>query len=99
MANALCSRCPGLKCHVYAIRNEFFGENITVSGLLTGQDILAQLRHVPLGERLLLPSNTLRFEGDLFLDNMTPKELSEKLMVPVEFTENDGRAFIETVLK
>ncbi len=99
MANALCARCPGLKCHVYAIRNDFFGDNITVSGLLTGQDIAAQLRRMPLGERLLLPANTLRFERDLFLDGMTPKELSEKLMVPVEFTENDGRSFIETVLK
>ena len=88
---------PGLKVNVYAIRNDFFGENITVAGLLTGKDIIAQLSDKTLGDLLLLPAVTLRAEGDLFLDGVTPAELSERLKVPVEFVKNDGAEFFDTV--
>lgn len=84
----------GLKVKVYRIRNDFFGESITVAGLLTGRDILEQLKNEAnnggLGEKLLLPKVCLRAEGDLFLDGMTPKELSEALKVEIEFVSNDG---------
>jgi len=99
MARVLEEICPGLTCHVYAIKNEFFGENITVTGLLTGQDLAKQLEGKRLGERLLLSCSMLRFERDMFLDNMTPDELSRTLHVPIEFTENDGGSFVESVLK
>jgi len=92
----------GLKINVYKIKNEFFGENITVAGLLTGQDILAQLKphaeNGELGEKLVLPRVTLRAEGDLFLDGMTPDQLSEGLGgIKLVFNESDGAAFINVL--
>ena len=90
--------CPGLTCHVYAIKNNFFGGQVTVTGLLTGKDMMEQLADKVLGEELLLSRTTLRNEGDLFLCGMTPEELSERLGVPLCFTENDGAAFLENLL-
>ena len=84
------SLCPNLTVHVYKIENHFFGEQITVSGLLTGKDLSEQLGEKPLGEALLLPKNTLRAEGDLFLCGMSKEELSEKLSVPIIFCADDG---------
>ena len=84
------SLCANLTVHVYKIENRFFGEQITVSGLLTGKDLSEQLWGKPLGETLLLPKNTLRAEGDLFLCGMSKEELSEKLSVPITFCADDG---------
>ena len=86
---------PGLKVNVYAIRNDFFGENITVAGLLTAGDIIAQLKDCELGEELLLPSVVLRADGDLFLDGLTPDEVSDALSVPVRFIKNDGGELLD----
>ncbi len=94
LAKKTMSAVKGLRINVYRIRNDFFGESITVAGLLTGSDIAEQLKDAAqngdLGEKLLLPRVMLRAEGDLFLDSMTPDELSEKLGVPIEFIESDG---------
>ena len=91
-----------LTVNVYRIKNNFFGESITVAGLLTGKDIYEQLLpHAEageLGDKLLLPRVMLRAEGDLFLDGMTPTELSEKLGVRIEFTESDGADFLNKVI-
>ncbi len=87
-----------LTSKVYEIKNRFFGESITVSGLLTGRDIAAQLKGQELFDLLLLPRSTLRAEGDLFLCGMTPKELSEELSVPIEFVGEDGAAFVAALL-
>ena len=90
---------PALEAKVVAVKNDFFGETITVSGLLTGGDILRQMKAVPM-DRLLLPSNTLRQQGDLFLDDMSREELSEALGVPVDFiTETDGAALLEALVE
>jgi len=75
---------------VYSVRNEFFGENVTVSGLLTGRDILAQLRGEDLGSRLLIPKNMLRYGENVFLDDMTISELSSALEVEVCAVEQNG---------
>lgn len=83
-----------LRVNVYRIRNDFFGETITVSGLLTGKDIAAQLAGQELGEVLFFPANALRADGDLFLCNMTPAVLSEKLGVPAVPIGCDGGEFI-----
>lgn len=83
-----------LRVNVYRIRNDFFGETITVAGLLTGRDIAAQLAGQELGETLFFPANALRADGDLFLCGMTPAELSEKLGVPAVPIKNDGAEFI-----
>ena len=82
--------CPNLTCHVYKVKNLFFGGEVTVTGLLTGQDFAQQLAGQNLGETLYLSRTTLRAEGDLFLCGMSPDELSETLGVNIEFIENDG---------
>ena len=91
------SALSGVVVHVYKITNYFFGEQITVSGLLTGKDISEQLADKPLGESLILPANTLRSEGDLFLCGMHREELSEKLHVPVAFSTDDGADFVSKI--
>ncbi len=86
--------------YVYAIENEFFGKNITVSGLLTGQDILKQLSEgeVKLGERLLLPGNVLRSGEEVFLDDMKLSELAEKLNVRIQVPKNTGESLLYNIL-
>ena len=87
-----------LKVNVYAIRNDFFGENITVAGLLTARDIVNQLKGKELGETLFLPAVTLRAEGDLFLDGLSPEDVSRELSVPLCFVKNDGNELLEALL-
>lgn len=89
---------PGIKINVYKIINRFFGESITVSGLLTGKDMGEQLEGKDLGELLIFPSNTLKADEDVFLDDTTPIQLSEKLGVPVTPSEEDGFEFIPLIL-
>ena len=88
----------GLTVHTYEIKNHFFGENITVAGLLTARDIVAQLQGKPLGEVLLLPAAVLRSEGDLFLDDRSPEEVEKALACRVRFVENDGAALAAAIL-
>jgi putative radical SAM enzyme (TIGR03279 family) len=88
----------GLTCHVYGIQNEFFGENITVTGLLTGNDILGQIQGKPLGDTLLLPATTLRREGDLFLDDVSLSEFEKEVSTPVVLTQGDGYSFLDALL-
>ena len=88
----------GLQVDVYRIVNHFFGETITVAGLLTGKDITEQLQDKPLGDCLLIPENTLRAGEDTLLDDMTVDELSQRLGVPVYPSANDGVGFVESVL-
>jgi NifB/MoaA-like Fe-S oxidoreductase len=90
--------CPNVKCTVYPVKNRFFGGEVTVTGLLTGKDMAEQLAGKDLGDTLFLSRTTLRSEGDLFLCGMTPDELSEKLAVPLCFTENDGGEFLLKLL-
>lgn len=98
MAETLTEDFPGLHIHVYAIRNDFFGEMITVSGLLTGQDILAQLKDKPLGTRLLLPQNVLRSGEEVFLDDLTVQDLKKALQVEINIVKSSGCDFIDAVL-
>ena len=88
----------GLTSHVYRIINHFFGESVTVAGLLTGQDMLAQLTGQELGDQLIIPENTLRADEAMFLDDMTPIELSEKLGVSIRTGKNNGAEFIREML-
>ena len=98
LTSRLCEVCPNLKVYVYPIKNNFFGGQVTVTGLLTGQDIAQQLQDKPLGEALLLSRNVLRSEGDLFLCGMTPDTLSDTLGVPLVFNPDDGGAFLCSLL-
>ncbi|MBQ7583872.1 MAG: DUF512 domain-containing protein, partial [Lachnospiraceae bacterium] len=85
---------PGIDVKVYPVRNDFFGESITVSGLLTGQDIVAQLKGRELGSRLYLPENLLRSGTEVLLDDMTLSGLSDALQVPVGIVKSDGQSFL-----
>ena len=98
LAEAIMKKVSGLRVDVYPIKNNFFGENITVSGLLTGKDISEQLKGKELGDALLYPRVCLRAEGDLFLDDMTPQHLSEILGVPCIPTGSEGGDFLASVL-
>jgi putative radical SAM enzyme (TIGR03279 family) len=80
---------------LYKIKNEFFGDSVTVAGLVTGGDIIRELEGKQLGERLYIPKVMLRYEMDRFLDDVTVDELSEKLNVEVVPTDTDGAAFFE----
>lgn len=92
------AKYPGVKVHVYPIRNDFFGEQITVSGLLTGKDLMAQLKGKRLGERLLLPCNVLRSGESVFLDDVTVDELETALQIPVNIVKSGGQDFVKSVL-
>ncbi len=91
------SRSDAVKINVRKIVNNFFGESITVAGLLTGKDISAQLCGEELGDELLVPRAALRHGEEIFLCGMTLSELSDKLGVPVRAIDADGYAFAEAV--
>ena len=83
---------------VAAIRNDFFGEKITVSGLITGQDLKKQLKERKLGERVILPCNMLRAGENVFLDDYTVEELEQEIQCPVAVADSGGRDLVETIL-
>ena len=87
-----------LECKVYKIKNNFFGEKITVAGLVTATDIKEQLKGENLGEELLIPAVMLRKEGDMFLDSITLSELSRDLDVKITPVDNDGYSLIDALL-
>ena len=89
---------PDTTVHVYPIRNDFFGERITVSGLVTGQDLTAQLKGQKLGERLLIPCNMLRVDEDVFLDDYTVADVEKTLQVPLNIVKSSGQNLLDTVL-
>ncbi len=99
MSQELMGLCPGLMIHIYEIRNDFFGERITVAGLLTGQDLITQLKGRRLGSRLLLTENMLRDGEDVFLDDIRVPELEKTLQVPISIVKSSGRDFVEAVLE
>lgn len=86
--------CEGLSVHVHAITNDFFGEMITVSGLLTGQDICGQLKGKELGEVLYLPENVLRSGEEVFLDDLTVCDVQNTLQVPLDIVKSNGYELI-----
>ena len=92
------SAFSGLKINVYKIKNDFFGDTITVAGLLTAKDIATQLKDKELGEALLVPTVALRADGEVFLDDVTPDELSKALSVEIVPTPSEAYRFICNVL-
>ena len=77
------AKCDNLKGKVVTIRNDFFGELVSVAGLITGQDLVAHLKGRDLGERVLISANMLRDGGDVFLDDYTPQQVSDAIGVPL----------------
>ena len=98
MALQVMERFPQITIYVYPIRNNFFGEQITVSGLLTGQDLIAQLTGKMLGECVLLPQNVLKSDERIFLDDITVDMLEKALQVPVDIVKSSGQDFVNAVL-
>ena len=98
LAQMLMSRVDGLKINVYPIKNNFFGEHITVSGLLTGKDMLEQLDGKELGDALFIPAACLRAEGDVLLDDVSPADVSAALGVPVLPLGTDAAQFVRLIL-
>jgi len=89
---------PNVEVAIYAIENQFFGKEITVSGLLTGQDIISQLKGKALGECLLLPVNMLRAGEQTFLDDITVTAVSDALQIPIRIVETHGADLVANVL-
>lgn len=98
LAAKIKQKFSGVDVNVYTVKNNFFGEKITVSGLLTGKDIMEQLAGRELGEELIIPPSCLRAEGDVLLDDISPEEISEKLGVKVSPAGNGAEGFIRSVL-
>lgn len=92
------ARFPQKKVQVYEIRNDFFGEMITVAGLITGTDLKKQLSGRELGSRLLLPISMFRSGEDVFLDDVTREGLQNALQVPVNIVKSSGQDLVDAVL-
>ena len=88
---------PRLNGHVYAVENDFFGHSIDVAGLITGGDLIRQLKNKPLGERLFVSQNMLRRQEMDFLDDVTIEQASEALGVPIYPVNEDGFELWEAI--
>lgn len=89
---------PEIQVNCYQIRNDFFGEQITVSGLITGGDLIAQLKEKDLGDVLLLPENMLKCNEDVFLDDITVSAVEKALQVKTDIVKSSGQDFLWKVL-
>ncbi|MGL6173244.1 MAG: DUF512 domain-containing protein [Cellulosilyticaceae bacterium] len=94
------TKLPEFKMNVYGVTNHFFGENVTVTGLLTGQDIVNELKtKKDLGKVLLLAENMLKCDEEVFLDDYTLDRMSEELGIPVIVVPNDGQEWLDRIIK
>ena len=89
---------PNIKVNVYTIRNDFFGERITVSGLITGADLREQLKDKELGEKILIPCNMLRSGEDVFLDELTVDDIREALGTELVVVDEPGADLVDCVI-
>ena len=88
----------GLKVNVYAIENHFFGPEITVTGLITGGDLIEDLKNKEIGEYLVIDQKMLKDDEDIFLDNLTLKEVKDELGVEIVKCESLGNGFIKAII-
>ncbi len=93
LAGIIMKKKPHISIEVVAVENDFYGSSITVSGLLTGQDILSQVQEKVNGKTLLLPSNVLKSGEAIFLDDLTLEDLKDRLNTDIIIMENDGNQF------
>lgn len=89
---------PNLNIQVKAIVNDFFGHTITVSGLITGGDLLNQLKTIHLGDKVLLPGNLLRSGEEVFLDDITLDEVRDTLQVPLDIVKSSGQDILDSCI-
>ena len=95
----ICSLFPNVNCNIYSIRNDFFGEKITVAGLVTGQDIISQLKGKDLGECILIPECMMKADEEIFLDNITISDLGGTLQVNTHIVKSNGLDLVNFILK
>ena len=98
LTDRITARFDNIECSVYKIRNDFFGETITVTGLLTARDIIAQLKGRPLGDELLISSSMIRAEGRVFLDDLTVGDVEKSLGIRIRPVDNDGTALLKSII-
>lgn len=98
IAGSVSRKFPGVKIHVYPIENDFFGHGVTVSGLITGQDLIHQLQGRELGDMLLLPANMFRSNEEVLLDDVTRQDVENALQVPINIVKSDGQELIRSML-
>jgi putative radical SAM enzyme (TIGR03279 family) len=91
-------KCNNLTCNLIPIVNDFFGDTINVTGLITGKDIIKQLSGLDLGDELIVPNVMLRREGDIFLDDVSLEDLSKALNIQIVVSPNDGYELLNIVL-
>jgi len=91
LINAAKEKLSGLSCNIYPIENKFFGESVDVTGLITGTDIISQLKSKELGDVLLLPDVLLRFDNDLLLDDISIEDIEKELNIKVKIVKTNGR--------
>lgn len=98
LASLASDKWENLDCSVYKIRNDFFGETITVTGLITATDLIAQLKGKELGDELLISSSMLRRNSDVFLDDLTVSDVEKALNVKIKAINNDGYELLDAIL-
>lgn len=98
LAHEVQEKFPEVTCRVVPIRNDFFGESITVSGLITGRDLVSQLKGMDLGDQLLIPVNMLRSGERTLLDDMTVDDIAQSLQIRVGIVESTGRDFVNALI-
>ncbi|WP_066718181.1 DUF512 domain-containing protein [Clostridium sp. Marseille-P299] len=98
LSETLTKKYPNIEVNVYTIINDFFGPEITVAGLLTGQDIIKQLSDKDLGEYLVLPNVLLRDGENVLLDDLTVNDIEKALQTPIRIVKSEGASFIDVIL-
>ena len=97
LLRAAMKKCPAINGKVFGIKNDFFGHTIDVAGLVTGGDLIAQLRDQDIGERLLIPQNMLRHGEGVFLDDITVEDVERELGIELVIVSQDGADFAEKI--
>lgn len=90
---------PNMEFQVVSIINHYFGEQITVAGLLTATDIIEQLKGLDLGDRVVLPSVVLKADEPVFLDDITLEDVRKTLQVPIHIVKSNGMGFIQAIIE
>lgn len=99
LTKKLNEKYPNVHIHVYTIKNDFFGKDITVAGLLTGQDIINQLKDKNLGDGLFLPDVLLKHGEDILLDDLTIHDIEKALQTKITIVSSDGESFINSIIQ
>ena len=99
VADEIMKKCPDIEIDVYKIKNNFFGDMITVSGLLTGRDIIEQLKGKDLGEYLILPDSLLRNGETVLLDDIYISDIERELGIKIKIALNSAESLVNMIME